>query len=121
MHELYIAESILNCVKDLLPANVRPSSVKRIDVRVGRLDAVVPESLNFMFDAIKAAHGMSQAGLRIRCISVRCRCGDCRREFSIELPIFICPDCGGKRVDVLRGRGITVRKIIVEDSDEKSN
>ena len=83
MHELYIAESILTSTRESLPAEVPAESVRQIWVQVGRLDAVVPETLIFMFDAIKSSHGMPGAELSLESIEVLCRCGECGNEFEM--------------------------------------
>ena len=117
MHELYIAECILNSARDALPNEVSPESVKQLQVQIGQLDAVVPANLIFLFDAIKVSHGMPQAELLIEQIGIWCRCCDCTNEFGIDIPLFICPLCGSGQVEVLRGRGITLRHITAEDSE----
>ncbi|NQS98070.1 MAG: hydrogenase maturation nickel metallochaperone HypA [candidate division Zixibacteria bacterium] len=117
MHELYIAESILASTRESLPAEFLPESVRQIWVQVGRLDAVVPETLIFMFDAIKSSHGMPGAELSLESIEVLCRCGECGNEFEIDLPMFICPECGGGQVEVLRGRGIKLTRINAEEPE----
>ena len=122
MHELYIAECILKSVADSLPNDVPAEAVSEVRVEVGQLDAVVPDTLEFLFDAIKANYGMTCARLILEEIRVLCRCRDCAHEFGIELPIFLCPTCGGGNVEVLRGRGITLTAIHVNDeSDNDEN
>ena len=116
MHELFIAESIINSVRSALPADVQPESVLEVHVQVGQLDAVVTETLLFLFDAIKVSKGMPRAQLDIETIEILCRCEDCGREFNLDLPEFLCPSCGSGNVSVLRGRGITIRRINAEDT-----
>ena len=111
MHELYIAQCILKSVCDSLPPEMEPERVESVQIQVGHLDAVVPETLRFLFEAIKSEYGCSQAKLVIEEIPVRCRCVLCAHEFGIDLPIFICPDCGSTEVRVLQGRGITLTGI----------
>ena len=115
MHELYIAECILKSARNALPEEVTPASVKQIEVQIGQLDAVIPDNLSFLFDAIKVSHGMPKAELLIEQIKVWCRCHGCNHEFGIDLPLFICPVCGSSQVEVLRGRGITMQQITTED------
>ena len=119
MHELYIAQSILNSVRKSLPADVAPERVTEVRVEVGELDAVVPDTLTFLFDAIKTDFGMPSASLAIDEIPVRCACRDCGEVFSLELPIFICPKCRSGRVEVLQGRGIKLTGIMAEDPEEE--
>jgi hydrogenase nickel incorporation protein HypA/HybF len=118
VHELYIAQSILNSVSASLPKDVKPEAVTEVRVQVGQLDAVVAETLRFSFNAIKSTCGMTRAELSIEEIPVKCLCRDCAHTFSLDLPIFVCPQCRSGRVDVLQGRGITLTAILVDDPKE---
>jgi len=71
----------------------------------------------FMFEVTKSSFGMPQTKLLLECVEVCCICEDCMREFQIDLPIFVCPGCNGGKVKVLRGRGIILNQIIIEDSE----
>ncbi len=121
MHELYIAECIVKSVNSSLPRNVAPTLVTQVRVQVGQLDAVVPETLKFSFDAIKQSCGMPRAELLIKEIAVRCRCRDCAHEFGIDLPVFICPACNRGDVEVLQGRGITLTRIIADEPEGETH
>ncbi|MBU1920367.1 hydrogenase maturation nickel metallochaperone HypA, partial [bacterium] len=54
MHELYIAQSIINTVHDSLPDGIDAMRVREVHVACGKLDAIVPDTLEFLFDAIKS-------------------------------------------------------------------
>jgi len=116
VHELYLAQSIINSVKKSLPPEITPERVIEVRVEVGQLDTVIPDTLTFLFDAIKAESGLSLATLTVTQIQVACRCHDCNCEFTMDLPIFICPECNGNRVEVLRGRGILLTGITASDN-----
>jgi len=118
MHELYIAECIVKSVAASLPMDVPSDSVREIRVQVGQLDAVIPETLLFVFDAIKRNSGLPNANLSVEQIDVVCRCRACNQEFGIELPVFICPQCRSGDVEVLRGRGILLTGITVQNGEE---
>ena len=119
MHELYIAQSIISSVIKSLPENVAAEAVTQVRVEAGQLDAVVSETLIFLFDAIKAESGMPQAELHVETIPVRCRCRACEHEFSLDLPVFLCPACGSGDTDLLQGRGIRLTGITANvDEDE---
>ena len=51
MHELSIAQSILDIVNQHLPAE-KPAHVKSVKVKIGKLSNVLPDSLRFCFEAI---------------------------------------------------------------------
>lgn len=120
MHELYIAQSIISSVKKSLPENVAAEAVTHVRVEAGQLDAVVNDTLTFLFDAIKAESGLPQAMLFVETIPVRCRCRACGHEFSLDLPVFLCPACGSGETDLLQGRGIRLTGISA-DIDEDEN
>jgi hydrogenase nickel incorporation protein HypA/HybF len=51
MHELSIAQGILDIVREHVPEG-QSAGVRTIEVRVGRMSGVVPESLEFCFEAL---------------------------------------------------------------------
>ena len=121
MHELYIAQSILTSVQKSLPPEVMAEDVTQVRVECGHLDAVVPDSLIFLFDAIKGESHMPNAELIVEQIPVTCRCEECAHEFDLDLPVFVCPRCQSGKVELLRGRGIRLTGITVNDNEGEDN
>ncbi|MCC6476678.1 hydrogenase maturation nickel metallochaperone HypA [bacterium] len=119
MHELYVAQCILDSAEKALPDDVAGSSVREIVVLVGRLDAIVNDSLTFLFDVIKAERGFPSAALRIDVEPVSCRCLRCTEQFAVpDVDCFFCPECNSRDVKVLTGRGIRIMEMTVEDGVE---
>jgi len=50
MHEMGIALEIIDIVKDHLPADKPAVKVERVNVQIGKLSAIVADSLRFCFD-----------------------------------------------------------------------
>lgn len=121
MHELYITEQIIKQVVKSLPDNVAPQQVRKIEIEVGKLEAVVAESMTFLFDAIKSNSGLDGANLQIEEIDVHCRCRKCSAEFNVAEPLFLCPACNSGWVDVLQGRGIRLTRIIADDDNNQQD
>jgi len=115
MHELYLAECILKSAREALPPGCEPQSIERICVRVGKLDAVVPESLAFLFNAIRSEHQMPDATLEITEEDVQCECRSCGREFEVFHPAFICPQCGSGDLKISKGRGLILERLVIQD------
>ncbi|MBI5058860.1 hydrogenase maturation nickel metallochaperone HypA [candidate division KSB1 bacterium] len=115
MHELYIAQCIIDGVRRSLPAEVPADEVQAVAVRVGQLDAVVPDTLRFLFDAIKVDAGLIRAQLEIEVEPVQLTCNHCGDRFTIDEPVFRCPRCAGANVATLAGRGITLQRIAIAD------
>lgn len=119
MHEAYLAECVLRQVKESLPTNVRPEEVTNVALRVGQLDAVMHEALSEMFNLYRSSFKLSNAKLTIEQEAVSCRCKDCDAHFSLDAPVFVCPHCFGCRVQVMRGRGITLMEITVSETEHE--
>jgi len=121
VHELYIAQCILDAAKRSLPDGMSSADVEQIRVEIGQLDAVVPDTLAFLFDAIKKEYGMPGAELSVTDVPVLCRCRQCEAQFTVELPIFLCPACASSNTEIVRGRGILLTGITVRDDEGEGN
>jgi len=117
MHETYLAECVLRQMRDALPQGVEPMDVETVQLRVGQIDAVMPDILTEMFDVLKSNFSFPNAKLLIDVEAVWCRCKDCDAEFGLDSPVFVCPHCLGCRIQLLRGRGITLTEITVHENE----
>jgi hydrogenase nickel incorporation protein HypA/HybF len=114
MHELSLSSAIVNTVEK--HAAGRPVSV--VNMRIGALRQVVPDTLDFYFGFVSKGTVCEGARLEQELIPARLRCASCRRDWEIELPVFICPDCGGAgRVEVASGDEFEVESIVVEEAE----
>jgi len=110
VHELGIAQGILEIVRQYVP-EAQAGEVRAIKMRVGEMSGVVPDSLDFCFGAIVADTAYRGAFLAIERVATRCRCGACGREFSVDHPAFVCPDCGSPRVTLVAGSELQVVEV----------
>lgn len=114
MHELSLSGAIVNTVEK--HAAGRPVSV--VSVRTGALRQVVPDTLDFYFGFVSKGTVCDGARLEQELIPARLRCAACEREWEIELPIFMCPECGPSgRVEVASGDEFEVESIEVEEAE----
>jgi len=93
-----------------------PPRVSEITVRIGRLTAVVPDSLRYYFDLLAPGTLLEGATLVIEEVPIRGRCADCAARFEIETLSFTCPICGGGLVELLSGRELEV--VSLETAEE---
>lgn len=107
MHEISIAQSILDLVRQHVPAPQIPE-VALVRVRVGSLSGVVGESLAFCFEALVTDTPLGRARLDIERVPTTCACGDCGHRFEPEAMIFLCPACGGGRTRLESGADLQV-------------
>lgn len=114
MHELGIASSIFDIVKQYVPEK-RAGQVRRVRVRVGEMAGVVPDSLLMCFDAVVANTPYRSAALDIEQVPMTGECAACGAAFSMAQPVFRCPVCRGIHVSLLSGRELLVSDVEVED------
>jgi len=107
MHEMSIAESILDIVRQHVPP-ARVPEVTAVRVRIGSLSGVVAESLAFCFEALVTDTPLGGARLDIERVATTCACGDCGHRFEPEALIFLCPSCGSGRTRLESGADLQV-------------
>jgi hydrogenase nickel incorporation protein HypA/HybF len=76
MHELGIAQNILEIVQQYVPKE-QTAAVRSIRIRVGPLSGIVPDSLEFCFQAIVHETDMQQARLAIDQLPAILKCKKC--------------------------------------------
>ena len=113
MHELSLAENIVDIVRQNLPAE--QSGAVSVKVRVGEMAGVVPDSLAFCFEAITAGTPLEGMRMVIERVPLREKCRTCGEERVLPQPLFLCPACGGSDLLILSGRELEVSEIEVED------
>jgi hydrogenase nickel incorporation protein HypA/HybF len=113
VHELALSSAIVNTVAK--HANGRRVTV--VNLRVGRLRQVIPETLEFYFEFVARDTVCERARLEQEVIEARLRCRPCAREWEIEIPAFRCPTCGGSDVAVASGDEFEVESIEVEEAE----
>jgi hydrogenase nickel incorporation protein HypA/HybF len=111
VHELSLSSAIVDTV--VKHADGRRVSV--VNLRVGRLRQVVPDSLDFYFEFVARGTVCEGARLEHEAIEARLRCNACDREWGLEIPAFRCPTCGGSDVTVASGNEFEVESIEVEE------
>jgi hydrogenase nickel incorporation protein HypA/HybF len=109
MHELALARGVLEAAL----AHAGGRRVTQVEVTVGALRQVVPDSLAFNFEILARATACEGARLHQRLVAARLRCA-CGHEWELREPSFACPACGGSRVRVVAGEELRVESIEVD-------
>jgi hydrogenase nickel incorporation protein HypA/HybF len=86
-----------------------------LDVEIGELSSVVPEAIEFCFEACSRDTTLEGAHLNIIRIPGRGRCHDCDREIPLPELYGSCSHCNSNRVTVVAGEELRVREIEIED------
>jgi hydrogenase nickel incorporation protein HypA/HybF len=111
MHEMGIAEQLVKISIDSIPADIKPSKVEIVNLKIGKLASVVEHSLTFCFEIITKDTPLEGAKLEIDFVPVMVRCKDCNNGWEVTGPVFQCPHCKEGEVEMLSGREIEITSI----------
>ncbi len=118
MHEMGIAMEIVDIAKASIPADMKGARIHRVNLQVGKLSAIVADSLRFCFDLVVKDTPLEGAELAIEEVPVVARCKDCRTRWTVTEPVFTCKACQSGAIDILSGRELDIKSIEIEDSEE---
>ncbi len=107
MHELSIAQSIVEIVQQYVPSG-GARSVRSVKLKIGELAGVVADSLVFGFEVTSQGTVAEGAELMIERVPIVCRCQPCGSVFEVGRYVFICPACKAASVDVIAGNELDV-------------
>jgi hydrogenase nickel incorporation protein HypA/HybF len=114
MHELSIAEAIA----DVATRHAKRRRVVRVEVRVGHLRQLVPDSLHFAFGLVTQGTALDGAELAITQVPVVGRCRDCDEEIAMDDFPLCCVRCEGLDVEVLAGEELLIDALVLEEEEE---
>lgn len=111
MHEMSITQGII----DLCVEHAGERRVSSLVVEIGELSTVVPEAIEFCFEACSAGTLLEGSQLNILRIPGRGECRECGMETPLTELFGVCQSCGSYRVVVIAGEEMRVREIEVAD------
>jgi len=114
MHELYLAQSILNIVQEYA-ARQNFSKVNSILLSFGRLSCIESKSLQFAFEVQAKNTSAENASLEFQILPAVIHCFFCAKDLEVEIYSAVCPKCGGEEV-ILTG-GTEELRILEMDVD----
>lgn len=111
MHELGLAEGILTVALEI--GGGRP--VGRVAVRVGSLQRVAPDSLQFGFRLLAEGTDAASAMLEVEIVPARLQCVNCNFEGEVDAGVPLCPQCVSGDVRVVDGDQVLVDEVELAD------
>ena len=115
MHEMGIAQQLVNIVLDAIPDDIENPRVEKLNLRIGKLAAVVEHSLTFCLEVITKDTPLEGAEVIIEDVPVSLRCESCNHEWQTDVPAFGCPACKDGQVKMVSGREIEISSIELAD------
>ena len=124
MHELSMAQGILDSVIQNAEKN-NATEVTKVVIEIGRLAMLNPEQVKFMLGVLNEDTIAANAEFVIEEIPAEVVCKECgfEGEANIDdsdhyMPMIKCPKCESFRVDVINGKDVIVKNIIIDKEDE---
>lgn len=115
MHEMGIAMQLVEIATSAIPKDMENVQVEKVNLRLGKLSSVVPDSLRFCFEIITKDTPLAGAELDIEEIEVVAKCNDCNWEWTIKGPVFKCEKCKSGNINILSGQELEISSIEIAD------
>ncbi|MBW6511652.1 MAG: hydrogenase maturation nickel metallochaperone HypA [Desulfuromonadaceae bacterium] len=113
MHELGITQSIIEIAQAHARAE-NAAQVLSVTVEIGALSGVVPDAVEFCFEACSKETLLDGARLIIEFIPGRARCSACAWEDQIDQLTYACPGCGNLSLERLQGEELRVKELEID-------
>jgi hydrogenase nickel incorporation protein HypA/HybF len=117
MHEASLVASLLRQVEALVAQN-GGGLVKEIRVSIGPLAGVEPRLFEEAFQRLRTGSVADSSTLAVDHIPLSARCRGCSVEYQSDELTFVCPECGGRNVDVTSGDAVILESFLIIASTE---
>ena len=113
MHELSMVEGLIKILdKEQRINDIK--KIKKINLSIGVLKTIVPESLIFFFESISKGTRYENAKLHIKTIPLQIYCSKCDKGFEFGNTYdfgFSCKKCGNIDVEVKSGTELCIDSV----------
>lgn len=113
MHELSIMESALSVALEQA-RRAGANRVHLIRLRIGALSGVVPEALEFAFEALVPGTLAAAAKLAVDRVPARFWCAACHKEFESDTMLAGCPECSTPSGELRSGRELEIASLEID-------
>ncbi|HEY3308031.1 MAG TPA: hydrogenase maturation nickel metallochaperone HypA [Desulfuromonadaceae bacterium] len=111
MHEMSITQGII----EICEKHAQGKKVLSVDIEIGVLSNIVPEAIEFCFEACSRGTLMEGATLNVIRVPGSGRCHDCGAETPLQAVLDACAQCGSLLVKIEAGEEMRVKEIEVVD------
>lgn len=113
MHEVGIAyQAVETAIEYAKKAGA--TKITLIKLRIGAASGVVPDALEFAFEAVTRGNMAEGSKLEWDLVPVKCYCKGCEIEFTPEGFIYECPQCKEPSWDVRNGKELDLMSVEAE-------
>ena len=112
MHEL----SICGSIADIVTRHAAGRPVKVINVRMGQLRQVVPETLVYCWELVSAETPLAGSRVSVETVPARISCRSCGHVTEVgAVPVFVCGGCGGFDAEVVSGEEFLITSLELDE------
>ena len=115
MHEMGVAMQMVEIALSSIPPSINNPRVKKINLKIGELAAIVEDSFKFCFEIITQDTPLKNAELIIESVPVKAQCQDCNHTWDVKNSVFTCPKCEQGAVDLISGRELEILSLEIAD------
>lgn len=113
MHELGIAQSIIEAATALLPEGT--TNVATMCLTLGARAGLSEEELRFGFEIMSVNTPFEETKLEIEVIPAVAHCPICGKDFALaEEDALLCPVCGSLAVVLVQGKEVLIKSIVAD-------
>lgn len=113
MHEL----SVCGAIADIVSRYAAGRAVRVINVRVGQLRQIVPDTLAYCWELVSAQTPLAGSRISVESVPARLRCRACGHVTDVgAVPVFACGGCGGFDAEVVSGEEFLVTSLELESA-----
>jgi len=113
MHEFSIAMSIIEIAENEAK-KAKSSVVSELVLDVGTMAGIEFHALDFAMESAIKNTILENAKIVVNKIQAKAKCISCESEFDIQSSFDPCPECGGFYHNILSGKELKVRSLVVD-------
>ena len=110
MHEFSLIQPLLEHIETVAEQN-KLEHITKVILQIGVFRQCLPEILEFAFTTLTAGTKAEGAQLVIELLPIQMECLSCRKIFTLDKHIFICPNCGQTQLQLLSGKEFILKTI----------
>ncbi len=113
MHELSIAQSVIDSIRKNIPSDLLPKADK-VKLQIGKLSGIELDALTYSFGILVQNTEFPQLAMEIEQIEGKVLCQTCGTEFTYNKYGIPCPQCGGFSVKIIDGKQMKIINITMK-------
>ena len=87
--------------------------IEEIELDIGALSGVEMDALDFAWNEGVRTTMLENATRKINRIEGKASCLECVNSFTIEHYYDACPECGGHLINILQGKELRVKSLVI--------